>query len=94
MSRNHVGTVNARAQAAFRKAVLQHFGYRCQECGILGGRLEAHHVIALVSGGSNDLSNAMLYCRDCHIRVHLPAVDPDVAAWSDLVTELLAVKAD
>ena len=95
MSRNHTGS-NARAQREFRKATLLFFGYRCQYpgCGQLGGRTEVHHKIALADGGTNDLSNAMLYCREHHIEIHRPAVPPDVAAWRALVTDLLTVKPD
>ena len=49
-------------------------GYRCQATGCgKAGRLEAHHVVHLAKGGSNDPANVQTLCRDCHIAIHKPA---------------------
>jgi 5-methylcytosine-specific restriction endonuclease McrA len=33
--------------------------------------LEVHHVVALVDGGTNELSNLRVLCTDCHQAVTL-----------------------
>ena len=62
-------------------------GYRCQQCG-KAGRLEAHHVLHLASGGSNDLDNLRTLCRGCHIAVHKPTPTAGQAEWERMVKEL------
>ena len=56
-------------------------GERC----LRPGRLEVHHVIPLADGGATDpydLANLRTLCRDCHIRIHLPAPIPGATAWA------------
>lgn len=50
-------------------AVKERDGWRCRECGGAGA-LEAHHVIPVHAGGSDDLANLVALCRTCHIRKH------------------------
>lgn len=42
---------------------------QCQRCGSTKS-LEAHHIVALHSGGSNELSNLTTLCHDCHRAQH------------------------
>lgn len=37
----------------------------CQQCGNIVG-LECDHVVPLHKGGSNDVTNLRVLCRDCH----------------------------
>jgi 5-methylcytosine-specific restriction endonuclease McrA len=41
----------------------------CSRCGNTK-ELEAHHIRALKSGGSNELSNLITLCHDCHRAQH------------------------
>jgi len=41
----------------------------CARCGNTG-YLEAHHIVALKSGGSNELSNLITLCHPCHRAQH------------------------
>ena len=43
--------------------------YTCQKCGSTK-RLECHHKIPIVSGGSNELSNLITLCHNCHSKSH------------------------
>lgn len=78
----------AEALAAFRKAVLERAGYKCERCRkpshpVYGPRLEAHHRLARSQGGSNDPSNGAALCGGpdgCHARVTDHRA-PDWRAW-------------
>ena len=80
----------SRQQAGWRKSVLLRDGFRCQQCGKLGGILEAHHVKAIADGGDNSLTNGMTVCRDpCHFDLHRPtAIDPERLAWGEMLKAL------
>ena len=80
MSRRRINP-SARQWETTRRDVFERDGYRCQQCG-KAGRLEAHHVLHLASGGSNDLANLLTLCRGCHIAIHHAPVN---AAWESLV---------
>ena len=75
---------SARQWEATRREVFDRDGYRCQQCG-KAGRLEAHHVLHLASGGSNDLDNLLTLCRGCHIAAHKPTLTSGQAEWESLV---------
>lgn len=58
-----------------RKRVYRRDNYRCRNCGARGGpygnaELHAHHGVPLSKGGSNDLSNLLTYCKECHHAIH------------------------
>jgi 5-methylcytosine-specific restriction endonuclease McrA len=53
-----------------RIACLMRDGYRCQQCGKGGVRLEAHHLVFREQGGKDTLSNLLTLCEQCHHRVH------------------------
>ena len=85
MSRHHRKTPN-RSWALIRQQVLDRDKHRCRECG-KAGRLEAHHVLELQDGGSNDLDNLSTLCRGCHIRTHARRPTSAEAEWLALVAE-------
>ena len=89
MSRFHAA-IGARAQAAFRRAVLMRDGFRCRVCGKLTPKIlmEAHHVIPLESDGPHHPDNGIATCKDCHFALHRPAMTPEQQAWAVLVSEL------
>jgi 5-methylcytosine-specific restriction endonuclease McrA len=51
--------------ATFRRRALRKTGGRCARCGSRD-RVEAHHVLPLLFGGTNDPENAMPLCHECH----------------------------
>lgn len=58
-----------------RNAALHHYRYRCARCGrrdgnVNTGSLHVHHYVPLSSGGTNELSNLMPLCGDCHSLMH------------------------
>ena len=42
----------------------------CMICGVTSGKPDAHHIIPLEDGGSNDQDNLICLCRKCHQQVH------------------------
>ena len=53
-----------------RKAVLHRDNYTCQCCGKKNCKLEVHHIIFRSSGGTDDETNLITLCKECHKRVH------------------------
>lgn len=53
-----------------KRRLLQERGHRCQHCGRHVKRLHAHHIMHIAHGGTNDPSNLVLLCRDCHSFEH------------------------
>lgn len=51
------------------KAVIAHYGNRCQECGWDKGRCDAHHRTPKAQGGLHTIANGVVLCPNCH-RVH------------------------
>lgn len=52
-----------------RKQVLKRDQYTCQGCGINGVPLEVHH-ITYINYESEQLSDLVSVCRDCHQAIH------------------------
>jgi predicted restriction endonuclease len=72
-NRQTPGRGGARTIYAFRNAVGARAGWRCEaivsgvRCDVVDRRrLEAHHVIPLREGGTNDPRNGRLLCRTHH----------------------------
>ena len=88
MSRHHRynGVAKGAEWERLRQQVKDRDDHRCQRCGG-AGRLEIHHVIELVHGGTNDLDNLSALCRLCHIDKHRPE-RPNNDEWMALVREL------
>ncbi len=61
----------------------------CQECDSTEG-LEVDHRVPVWIGGTNEVENLRVLCRDCHkqARANLPEVDPQEALASIISTEL------
>lgn len=53
-----------------RKAVLHRDNYTCQCCGKKNCQLQTHHIIFRSRGGSDDESNMITLCKECHKGVH------------------------
>jgi len=53
-----------------RYSILERDGFRCNACGMSasdGAILHVDHRIAVVNGGTNDLSNLQTLCSDCNL---------------------------
>ena len=93
--RNHPAAYGSKRWRMLRRRVLERDGWRCRTCG-KAGRLEVDHVIPIADGGDWwAVGNLQALCRRCHIaktaaenRARRP-VSPEVAAWRQLVGELL-----
>jgi hypothetical protein len=56
--------------AIIRRGVLQRDSFRCQGCGLAGTRADVHHIVPVDAGRSDDPSNLITLCRDCHTKIH------------------------
>lgn len=54
----------------FRTALRDRARGRCEMCGCHVDNFEAHHILPLSKGGTNDPANGMALCRSCHRRAH------------------------
>ena len=88
MSRHHrfSGMAKGPAWDRQRRQAFDRDGRRCQTCG-RPGRLEAHHVVALDHGGTNDMFNLKTLCRACHIKIHGRVRSEAELAWAVLLHE-------
>ena len=87
MSRHHRRTPN-RAWERIRRRVFERDEHRCKRCG-RAGRLEAHHVVSLAAGGTNDISNLRTLCRGCHIAIHRPVDNGPKGEWAKMIEGLV-----
>lgn len=55
--------------ARVRRQVLERDRHRCRACSSSHG-LDVHHVVMRSLGGSDDVTNLIALCRDCHQSVH------------------------
>ena len=53
--------------SAIRQALLKKFDNTCQSCGITGVPLELAHITPVSEGGSQEVNNFTVLCRDCHL---------------------------
>lgn len=56
--------------ASRREAILNRDGYTCQICGKKHTRLEVHHIVFRSQSGTDDESNLITLCEDCHAGIH------------------------
>lgn len=71
-----------------RREVYSQDDYECQTCGAQGGKagnteLHAHHKKPISEGGSNEMSNLITLCKDCHNRQHDHDISDDGRARTD-----------
>lgn len=62
-----------RYQGAMRRAkreLIKLRGAKCQHCGRPSERFHLHHIIHQAHGGTNEHSNLVLLCVDCHQLEH------------------------
>ena len=89
MSRHYKGQSQAEGMVweGRRRQVFDRDRWRCQRCG-RSGRLEAHHIVEIAHGGTNDQGNLQSLCRTCHIEQHRPEEPLASGEWQSLMREL------
>lgn len=50
--------------------VLSRDNYTCQHCKTKKGTLHVHHIVYRSNGGSDEESNLITLCKDCHTKLH------------------------
>lgn len=55
---------------AWAKAVIRHYGNRCERCGWDRARCDAHHRTPKAAGGLHTIANGIVLCPNCHRLVH------------------------
>jgi len=63
-----------------RKRIGKKRGWRCEVCGRKfseGFLLEFHHITFTSWGGKDTEDNCLIVCLDCHLKLHLDAVELD-----------------
>ena len=53
----------------FRNKMIKHLGVTCASCGETK-EIEYHHIVPIVNGGKNNLSNIVPLCHVCHQKAH------------------------
>lgn len=53
----------------FKEELIQKLGKTCANCGSTD-KIEYHHIVPLVLGGTNNLSNIVPLCKVCHLKAH------------------------
>ena len=55
----------------WRRKVFKRDNYTCQECGLRGGKLEAHHIksFAKFADLRFDINNGTTLCVECHMKI-------------------------
>ncbi len=51
---------------AWAKAVIRHYGNRCERCGWDKARCDAHHRSHKAQGGLHTITNGIVLCPNCH----------------------------
>lgn len=57
------------ASATFRCTMKEQLGETCVNC-FSDKDIEYHHIVPLVNGGTNNLSNIVPLCKECHYKAH------------------------
>lgn len=66
----HEKTRKSNSYKAWRLSVFKRDHFTCQDCGVKGGTLEAHHIKPFSEYPEDRLSleNGITYCKQCHIK--------------------------
>lgn len=55
-----------KTRASWSKAVVRHYGNRCEKCGWREASCDAHHRVPRAKGGLNTISNGIVLCPNHH----------------------------
>lgn len=67
---SRLSNVDAKLWKRIGKQVFERDHYTCKYCGQVGGKLEVDHMIPIVRGGTNDVTNLATSCRHCNRQKH------------------------
>ena len=56
-------------KASFREKLKEELGTTCVNCGN-SKNIEYHHIVPLINGGTNNISNIVPLCEECHYKAH------------------------
>lgn len=51
-----------------REEAKERDGYECQNCGATDVKLDTHHIVPVMSGGTHGFWNLMTLCEECHTK--------------------------
>ena len=51
---------------AWARAIIRHYGNKCERCGWDKARCDAHHREAKAGGGKHTIENGIVLCPNCH----------------------------
>ena len=57
------------SRKSFRSNMYEQLGRKCVNCGSLF-KIEYHHIVPLANSGTNNLSNIVPLCVECHAKAH------------------------
>lgn len=63
-----VGGIERQSLLHLRDQLIAFWGRRCAYCGATGQKLQIEHIIPVVRGGSDSLSNLTLACQPCNLQ--------------------------
>ena len=79
--------------SVWRKSVFKRDGYECKKCGVIGGRLNAHHISGFTKYKKIrfDIDNGVTMCEKCHKNFHriYGLVDFDSSSLLEYLKEYL-----
>jgi hypothetical protein len=67
----HSGTKCYHTKHGWAKAVIRHYGNKCEICGWDKARCDTHHRTHKSKGGLHTIENGQVLCPNCHRVVHL-----------------------
>jgi hypothetical protein len=50
-------------------------GYQCKKCKAKNVRLEVHHILERINGGTDTPNNLITLCTNCHSKIHMGSVE-------------------
>ena len=73
----------------WRAKVFERDGYKCQNCGKVGGKLNAHHIKPWADYPElrYDIDNGITLCKECHLIAHAVRGEQDNASFKQKSAE-------
>lgn len=69
--KEYMHELNEEHSLAHKKKLLKNRIKQCQKCAIKNKHLlEVHHILPICEGGSDDYSNLIVLCSNCHTLEH------------------------
>lgn len=65
-----VGGIERQSLIHLRDDLIAFWGRKCAYCGTTSAKLQIEHIVPVVRGGSDSLSNLTLACQPCNLKKH------------------------